>query len=69
MYIYRKIWIISKWNYIKDNFIITSHKRFIIIFKKGGVREMAIVLIAGFLVTVMYGLSFLSYISENNLLD
>lgn len=30
---------------------------------------MAIVLIAGFLVTVMYGLSFLSYISENNLLD
>ncbi len=30
---------------------------------------MAIVLITGLLVSVMYGLSFLSYISENHLLD
>ncbi len=30
---------------------------------------MAIVLITGLLVSVMYGLSFLSYISENHLID
>lgn len=52
-------------NEIHSNFIYKGYNKNI----NKGVVNMGIVLITAGIVTVMYGLTFLSYLSENHILD